>query len=219
MTVPPRLTLPNMINIAMKQRWAWGMLATKRRAFGNLMGHVEGVDNLNNLMKWIGAQFDLSLNWADIEWIKERWGGPLILKGILDPEDARLAVETGADAIVVSNHGGRQLDGALSSIRMLPHIVDAVGKSVEIHMDGGIRSGQDVLKALSLGAQGTYIGRSYVYGLGAQGKKGVTKALELIAKELDHNVGFVGQSTIHTLSKDNLLLNNDFLNKYSNLSD
>ena len=172
LSAPPRLTVPNILNIMTKPKWAAGMLATKRREFRNVVGHVENVTDMADLHAWTAEQFDPTLNWGDVAWIKERWGGPLILKGILDVEDAKRAVEVGADAIVVSNHGGRQLDGALSSIRMLPDIVDAVGDQIEVHVDGGIRSGQDVLKAISMGAKGTMIGRSFIHGLGAMGRAG-----------------------------------------------
>ena len=184
LSAPPKLTIPNIINIATKPRWAFGMLATSRRQFGNIVGHVSGVENMSSLSAWTAQQFDPSLNWEDVEWVKQRWGGKLILKGIQDVEDARLAVRSGADALIVSNHGGRQLDGAQSSIEALPTIVQAVGSQIEVHMDGGIRSGQDVLKAVALGAKGTYIGRSMLYGLGAMGEAGVTKALEIIHNEL-----------------------------------
>jgi L-lactate dehydrogenase (cytochrome) len=181
------------------------MLGTKRRGFGNIVGHVTGVDDMGSLSEWSAKQFDPTLNWADVEWIKKRWGGKLILKGIQDVEDARLAVNSGADALIVSNHGGRQLDGAESSIRALPQIVDAVGKDIEVHMDGGIRSGQDVLKARALGARGTYIGRSYIYGLGAMGQAGVTKALEILHKEMDITMAFCGRTDINTIDKSILL--------------
>ena len=210
LTAPPKMTIANMINIAMKQRWAWGMLGTKRRVFGNIVGHVEGVSDMANLGAWTAEQFDPTLKWDDVAWIKERWGGPLILKGILDPEDAKMAVKTGADAIIVSNHGGRQLDGALSSIRMLPSILDAVGDQIEVHLDSGIRSGQDVLKAISMGAKGTMIGRAYIYGLGAMGKAGVTTALEVIHKELDITMALCGERELRNMSRDNLLIPKDF---------
>lgn len=205
LSAPPRLTLPNLINIASKPRWALGMLGAKRREFGNIVGHVKGVENMSSLSAWTNQQFDPRLNWGDVEWIKKRWGGKIILKGIQDPEDARLALDTGADAIIVSNHGGRQLDGALSSIHALPAIVDAVGDRIEVHMDGGIRSGQDVLKARALGARGVYIGRSMVYGLGAMGGAGVSKALEIIHKELDITMAFCGRTDINTVGRDILV--------------
>ena len=205
LSAPPRLTLPNLINIASKPRWALGMLGAKRREFGNIVGHVKGVENMSSLAGWTNQQFDPRLNWGDVEWIKKRWGGKIILKGIQDAEDAKLALNTGADAIIVSNHGGRQLDGALSSIHALPAIVDAVGDRVEVHMDGGIRSGQDVIKARALGARGVYIGRSMVYGLGAMGEAGVAKALEIIHRELDLTMAFCGRTDINTVGRDILV--------------
>ena len=205
LSAPPKLTLRNIANIMTKPQWAMGMLGTKRRGFGNIIGHVTGVDDMGSLSEWTSKQFDPTLNWADVAWIKERWGGKLILKGIQDVEDARLAVASGADAIIVSNHGGRQLDGAESSIQALPAIVDAVGSQIEVHMDGGIRSGQDVLKALALGAKGVYIGRTFIYGLGAMGEAGVTKALEIIRKEMDISMALCGKSSIAQVDKSMLL--------------
>ena len=205
LSAPPKMTLANVINLMSKPRWGLGMLGTKRRGFGNIIGHVKGVSDMANLSAWTAQQFDPRLNWGDVEWIKKRWGGKLILKGIQDVEDARLAVESGADALIVSNHGGRQLDGAQSSIGALPAIVDAVGSKIEVHMDGGIRSGQDVLKAWALGARGTYIGRAMVYGLGAMGEAGVTSALEIIHKELDLTMAFSGRTNIHQVDKSILL--------------
>ena len=205
LSAPPKLTLPNIINIATKPRWALGMLGTPRRQFGNIVGHVKGVSNMGSLSAWTAQQFDPRLNWGDVEWIKKRWGGKLILKGIMDEVDARLAVDSGADALIVSNHGGRQLDGAESSIHALPRIVAEVGNRIEVHMDGGIRSGQDVLKARALGAQGTYIGRAFLYGLGAMGQAGVTKALEIIHKELDITMAFTGHTNINTVDRSILL--------------
>ena len=205
LSAPPKLTLPNLINIASKPRWAMGMLGTKRRQFGNIVGHVSGVENMGSLSEWTSKQFDPALSWSDVAWIKQRWGGKLILKGIQDVEDARLAVDSGADALIVSNHGGRQLDGAQSSIQALPAIVQAVGHQIEVHMDGGIRSGQDVLKALALGAKGTYIGRAFLYGLGALGEVGVTKALQIIHKELDLSMAFCGHTQVGTVDKGILL--------------
>jgi L-lactate dehydrogenase (cytochrome)/glycolate oxidase len=192
LTAPPRPTLRNLVNLALKPRWCLGMLGTRRRTFRNLVGHVQGVSDMRSLSAWTNEQFDPRLTWADVAWVRQRWDGPLILKGIMDPEDARLAAQAGADAIVVSNHGGRQLDGAPSSIAALPAIVAAVGDRVEVWMDGGIRSGQDVLKAWALGARGTMIGRAMVYGLGAMGEAGVTKALQIIHKELDITMAFCG---------------------------
>ena len=205
LSAPPKLTLANLVNMAGKPRWCLGMLGTKRRQFGNIVGHVKGVDNMGSLSEWTAQQFDPALNWGDVEWIKKLWGGKLILKGIQDVDDARLAVESGADALIVSNHGGRQLDGAESSIRALPPIVDAVGSRIEVHMDGGVRSGQDVLKAVALGARGTYIGRAMLYGLGAMGGAGVTKALEIIHKELDLTMAFCGRTRVVQVDKSILL--------------
>ena len=205
LSAPPKLTIPNILNIATKPRWALGMLGTKRRQFGNIVGHVSGVGDMGSLSEWTAKQFDPALNWGDVEWIKNRWGGKLILKGIQDVEDAKLAAQSGADALIVSNHGGRQLDGAESSIRALPGIVDAVGSRIEIHMDGGVRSGQDVLRARALGARGVYIGRPFLYGLGAMGEAGVTKCLEIIHKELDISMAFCGHTRIDTVDKSILL--------------
>ena len=205
LSAPPKLTLKNMINIASKPRWALGMLGTPRRQFGNIVGHVSGVADMSSLSSWTASQFDPGLNWGDVEWIKKRWGGKLILKGIQDVDDAHMAVQSGADALIVSNHGGRQLDGAQSSNEALPAIVDAVGQNIEVHMDGGIRSGQDVVKARALGAKGVYIGRSMLYGLGAMGEAGVTKALEIIHKELDLTMAFCGRTQMDTVDKSILL--------------
>jgi L-lactate dehydrogenase (cytochrome) len=205
LTAPPKPTLANIINLATKPRWCLGMLGTKRRSFGNLVGHVKGVSDMRSLSAWTNEQFDPSLSWADVAWVKQQWGGKLILKGIQDVEDARLAVASGADAIVVSNHGGRQLDGAQSSIQALPPIVEAVGDQIEVWMDGGIRSGQDVLKAWALGARGTLIGRAMVYGLGAMGEAGVTKALQMIHKELDITMAFCGHTNLNNVDQSILL--------------
>ena len=205
LTAPPRPTLANIINLSTKLGWCFGMLGTKRHTFGNLVGHVKGVSDMNSLAAWTNEQFDPRLSWEDVKWVKAQWGGKLILKGIQDVEDAKLAVETGADAIVVSNHGGRQLDGAESSIKALPPIVAAVGDQIEVWMDGGIRSGQDVLKAWALGAKGVLIGRAMVYGLGAMGEAGVTKALQIIHKELDITMAFCGHTNIQTVDKGILL--------------
>ncbi len=205
LSTPPKPTLANMINLVTKPRWCLGMLGTKRRSFGNIVGHVDGVADMSSLSSWTADQFDPSLNWSDVEWIKKRWGGKLILKGVMDAEDARLAAQSGADALIVSNHGGRQLDGAPSSIEALPSMVEAAGKDIEVWMDGGIRSGQDVLKARALGAQGTLIGRSFLYGLGAFGQEGVTKALQIIQKELDITMAFCGHTDINRVGKEILL--------------
>jgi L-lactate dehydrogenase (cytochrome) len=197
--------LANIINLMTKPRWCLGMLGTNRHTFRNLVGHVEAVSNMSSLAAWTNEQFDPRLSWDDVKWVKEQWGGKLILKGIQDVEDAQLAVASGADAIVVSNHGGRQLDGAPSSIAALPPIVAAVGDKTEVWMDGGIRSGQDVLKAWALGARGTMIGRAMVYGLGAMGEAGVTKALQIIHKELDITMAFCGHTDIQTVDKGILI--------------
>lgn len=204
LSAPPRMTPRNIVDLALRPRWCLGMLGTRRRTFGNIVGHAKGVTDLSSLSAWTNEQFDPSLSWKDVEWIRNRWGGKLILKGILDREDAEMATKTGADAIIVSNHGGRQLDGAPSSISVLEEIADAVGDRIEVHMDGGIRSGQDVLKALCLGAKGTYIGRPFLYGLGADGKRGVTRALEIIRKELDMTLALCGRRDIKTVGKDML---------------
>ena len=205
LSAPPSPTLANLINLVTKPRWCLGMLGTPRRSFGNIVGHVKGVADTSRLSSWTMEQFDPQLNWNDVEWIKKRWGGKLIIKGIMDAEDAKLAANSGADALIVSNHGGRQLDGAPSSIQALPAIADAVGKAIEVWMDGGIRSGQDVLKARALGAQGTLIGRAFLYGLGAYGEEGVTKALKIIRNELDLTMAFCGRTNINQVGKDILL--------------
>ncbi len=206
LSAPPKPTLANMINLAMKPRWCLGMLGTQRRTFRNIVGHAKGVADMSSLSSWTAEQFDPRLSWADIERIKELWGGKLIIKGIIDPEDAELALKVGADAIVVSNHGGRQLDGALSSIAALRPVLDRVGDRIEVHMDGGIRSGQDVLKAVALGAKGTYIGRAFLYGLGAMGEAGVAKALQIIHKELDLTMAFCGRRDIRDVGQDILVM-------------
>ena len=205
LSAPPKPTLANLINLATKPRWCMGMLGTKRRSFGNIVGHAQGVGDLSSLSSWTAEQFDPQLNWGDVEWIKKRWGGKLILKGIMDVEDARLAANSGADALIVSNHGGRQLDGAPSSIEALPAIAEAVGKDIEVWMDGGIRSGQDVFKAWALGARGTLIGRAFLYGLGAMGEAGVTRCLEIIAKELDLTMAFCGHRNLSSVDTGVLL--------------
>ena len=215
LSAPPKLTPKTIANLMTK--WAWGieMLGAKRRNFGNIVGHVEGISDASSLGAWTAEQFDPSLDWGKIEKLKEMWGGKVILKGILDEEDAIMAAKVGADAITVSNHGGRQLDGALSSIRMLPRIMDAVGDQVEVHLDSGIRSGQDVLKALALGATGTMIGRAFVYGLGAMGQQGVTRALEVIHKELDTSMALCGEKNVANLGRHNLLVPEDFTGRWA----
>lgn len=205
LNAPPKPTLPVILNLLTKPRWCMGMLGTKRHTFGNIVGHAPGVTNMSSLGEWTHSQFDQTLDWESIEWVKQRWKGKLILKGINDVEDAIIAAKLGADAIIVSNHGGRQLDGAPASIDMLKPIMDAVGDQVEVHLDGGIRSGQDVLKAVALGAKGTYIGRAFVYGLGAMGEAGVTKALEIIQKELDVTMALCGETDINKVGPQILL--------------
>ncbi|MFK4445130.1 L-lactate dehydrogenase (cytochrome) [Caballeronia udeis] len=209
LSAPPRLTLPNLMNLATKPRWCLGMLGTKRRSFGNIVGHAKGVGDLASLSSWTAEQFDPGLSWADVEWVKKLWGGKLILKGIMDVEDARLAADSGADAMIVSNHGGRQLDGAPSSISALPGIASEVGNRIEVWVDGGIRSGQDVLKAVALGAKGTLIGRSFLYGLGAMGEAGVERCLQVIHKELDITMAFCGHTNIRNVN-DRILLPGTF---------
>lgn len=204
LSAPPKLTPKHLWQMATCPRWCMGMAGTKRREFRNIVGHVKGVEDMGSLSNWTASQFDLQLDWNAVETIKKHWGGKLIIKGVLDPEDARLAAETGADAIIVSNHGGRQLDGARSSISALPGIVEAVGNRVEVHMDGGIRSGQDVLKAISYGAKGAYIGRPFLYGLGAGGQAGVTRALEIIRTELDTTMALCGERDINNLGRHNI---------------
>ena len=210
LSAPPKLTLASMANLATKWRWGLEMLQTKNRGFGNIVGHVDGISDASDLGAWTAEQFDPTLDWAKIAKIKEQWGGKVILKGILDAEDAKMALQVGADAIIVSNHGGRQLDGALSSIRMLPSILEAVGDQIEVHLDSGIRSGQDVLKAVAMGATGTYIGRAFVYGLGAMGQAGVTRALEVIHKELDTTMALCGETNVNDLDRNNLLIPKGF---------
>ena len=213
---PPKLTIPNLINIASKPRWAMGMLQTPRRQFRNIVGHVKNVEKLSDLTAWANEQFDPKLDWSKVTRIRDQWGGKFILKGILDADDARMAADAGADAIVVSNHGGRQLDGALSTIRMLPAIVRAVGDRTEVWLDGGIRTGQDILKALAMGARGTLIGRSYIYGLGAMGQAGVTRALEVMQKELDITMALCGERDVKALGRHNLLVPKDFEGDWDN---
>ena len=215
LSAPPKFTLASMANLATK--WAWGMemLGTPRRFFGNIVGHAKGVSDPSSLASWTAEAFDHALDWNRVAQLMKMWGGKVILKGILDADDARKAAELGADAIIVSNHGGRQLDGALSSIRALPAIMDAVGDKVEVHLDSGIRSGQDVLKAVAMGAKGTYIGRAFVNGLGAMGEKGVTTALEVIHKELDTTMALCGRRDVNTLDRDILLVPEDFEGRWS----
>ena len=215
LSAPPKLTLPTMLNLATKWQWGLGMLGTRRRFFGNIVGHAKGVGDTSSLIDWTAQQFDPCLDWEKVAAIRDMWGGKLVLKGILDAEDARRAADFGADAIIVSNHGGRQLDGALSSIRMLPEIVAAVGDRTEVWLDSGIRSGQDVLKALALGARGTMIGRAYIYGLGAMGGPGVTKALEIIRKELDVTMALCGERDVRALRRQNLLVPKGFFDSYA----
>lgn len=210
LSAPPKLTPKTIANLATK--WAWGveMLRAKRREFGNIVGHVEGISDASSLGAWTAEQFDPSLDWDKVAKLKEEWGGKVILKGILDAEDARMALKVGADAIIVSNHGGRQLDGAISSIRALPSILEAVGDQVEVHLDSGIRSGQDVLKALAMGASGTYIGRAFIYGLGAMGQQGVTEALKVVHRELDTTMALCGETNVANLGRHNLLIPEGF---------
>ena len=196
LSAPPKPTFKNIIDLSTKWSWGLEMLQTKRRSFGNIVGHVSGVSDTSSLSEWTQTQFDPALDWDKISKIKEYWGGKVILKGILDKEDAKMALQVGADAMIVSNHGGRQLDGAISSIEALPSILEAVGDKIEVHLDGGVRSGQEILKAVAMGAQGTYIGRPYIYGLGAYGEKGVTLALELIQNELDISMALCGYKNI-----------------------
>ncbi|WP_083095889.1 alpha-hydroxy acid oxidase [Pseudophaeobacter leonis] len=210
LSAPPKLTPKTIANLMTKWTWGLQMLGAKRREFGNIVGHVEGISDASSLGAWTSEQFDLSLDWGKIAKLKEMWDGKVILKGILDAEDAKMAVKVGADAIIVSNHGGRQLDGALSSIRMLPQILDAGGGEVEGILDSGIRSGQDVLKALAMGATGTMIGRAYIYGLGAMGQQGVTTALEVIQKELDTTMALCGERNVADLGRHNLLIPKGF---------
>ena len=202
LSMPPKPTLRNIVNMLSKPRWCLAMLGTPHRQFGNIVGHAKGVGSIQSLVEWTREQFDPTLSWQDIEWIRKRWQGKLIIKGIQHPDDARLAVGCGADAVVVSNHGGRQLDGASSSITTLAEIVDAVGGQTEVHFDSGIRSGQDVLKAIALGAKGTYIGRAMLYGLGALGEQGVSKTLHIIREELDLSMAFCGQTNVQGITPD-----------------
>ena len=215
LSAPPKPTFKNIIDLSTKWSWGLEMLQTKRRSFGNIVGHVSGVNDTSSLSEWTHTQFDPALDWDKISKIKEYWGGKVILKGILDKEDAKMALQVGADAMIVSNHGGRQLDGAISSIEALPSILEAVGDKVEVHLDGGIRSGQEILKAVAMGAQGTYIGRPYIYGLGAYGEKGVTLALELIQNELDISMALCGYKNIKDVDQSAILLPKDFGKRWS----
>jgi L-lactate dehydrogenase (cytochrome) len=205
LAAPPRMTFSNVLDIASKPRWWLGMLGTKRRTFRNIVGHAPGVKDTRALASWTNEQFDPTLDWDDVKRIKDEWGGKLILKGIMDPEDAELAVQSGADALIVSNHGGRQLDGTIASVAALPAIAAAVGSRIEVFIDGGIRGGQDVLKALALGAKGVFIGRAYIYGLGAMGEAGVAKALELIRRELDVSMALCGLTDVRQAGPHNLV--------------
>tara|TARA_R100000789_G_scaffold1098_1_gene3863 strand:+ start:4618 stop:5781 length:1164 start_codon:yes stop_codon:yes gene_type:complete len=214
LSAPPKLTPKTVANMMTKVHWGLGMLGTKRRFFGNIVGHAKGVTDPSSLSSWTAEAFDVSLDWDRIRTFRKMWDGPLIIKGIIDERDALEALNVGADAIIVSNHGGRQLDGALSAIRALPRIMDAVGDRIEVHLDSGIRSGQDVLKAVAMGAKGTYIGRAFVYGLGAMGEAGVTRALEVIHKELDVSMAFCGHRDIKTVDRDILMIPRDFSDKW-----
>ncbi len=205
LSTPPKPTIGNLLNLFTKPSWCLNMLGTRRRHFGNIVGHVKGVADMTSLAEWTKTQFDPTLCWSDVEWVRKKWGGKLILKGIMDVEDARIAADCGADALIVSNHGGRQLDGAVSSIRALPAIADAVGSKIEVWMDGGVRSGQDVLKAIALGAKSTFIGRPFLYGLGAMGEAGVTKCLDLIRDELDLTMALCGRSRIQDVDRSILV--------------
>lgn len=206
LSTPPKPTPRVLLDLAFKPRWCMKMLGTKRHQFGNIHGHVKGVEDMSSLAEWTASQFDPTLDWSSVEWVKKHWNKKLILKGINDVEDAKIAADIGADAIIVSNHGGRQLDGAEASYDVLKEIVDAVGDKIEVHMDGGVRSGQDVFKAVAMGAKGAFIGRSYIYGLGALGKPGVTKALEIIYKEMDVTMGLCGETDISKVGRHNLVL-------------
>ena len=215
LSAPPKPTFKNIIDLSTKWSWGLEMLQTKRRSFGNIVGHVSGVSDTSSLSEWTQTQFDPALDWDKISKIKEYWGGKVILKGILDKEDAKMALQVGADAMIVSNHGGRQLDGAISSIEALPSILEAVGDKIEVHLDGGVRSGQEILKAVAMGAQGTYVGRPYIYGLGAYGEKGVTLALELIQNELDISMALCGYKNIKDVDRSAILLPKNFGKRWS----
>ena len=206
LSTPPRLTAGNIINMMTKPRWCLGMMGTKNRTFGNIMGHVKDVGNIADLSHWANSQFDQTLDWSSVEFIRKEWGGKLLLKGINDVDDAITAAELGSDGIIVSNHGGRQLDGAPATIDMLAPIVDAVGHKTDVYIDSGIRTGMDVMKAMAMGAKGTFIGRAYVYGLGAGGQSGVTRALEILKSELDTTLGLCGETDITKVGRHNLLM-------------
>ena len=212
LSTPPKFTPKHICQMLARPKWCFNMLKTKNRTFGNIVGHVKGISDMGSLVSWTSEQFDPQLNWKEIDWIRKKWKKKLILKGILDSEDAIIASNTGANALIVSNHGGRQLDGAPSSIKALPEIVDTLGDKIEIHLDGGIRSGQDIVKALCLGAKATYIGRAFLYGLGALGKKGVTKSLEIIKDELDKTMAFCGRRDVNELDRSNLFKEKPFTN-------
>lgn len=206
MTAPPRLTIPNMLDIARRPRWALNMLKTKNREFGNIQGAASGVDDMNDLIKWTAASFDTKLNWDDIKRYRDMWDGPLIIKGILEASDAKECVKLGADAIVVSNHGGRQLDGARSAITVLPEIVEKVGNDIEVWMDGGIRSGQDIIRARGMGAKAVMVGRPTIYGVGAMGEEGVHRMLEIFHEEAEHTMAFIGHREINSITRDDLVV-------------
>jgi L-lactate dehydrogenase (cytochrome) len=214
LSAPPKLTPASVANMMTKIGWGIGMLSTKRRFFGNIVGHAKGVTDPSSLSTWTAEAFDQSLDWDRIREFRKMWDGPLIIKGIMDPRDALEALNVGADAIIVSNHGGRQLDGALSSIRALPAVLDAVGDKIEVHIDSGIRSGQDVLKAIAMGAKAAWIGRAWVYGLGAMGQAGVTRALEVIEGELDKSMGLCGRTDINAVDRDILMIPRDFMGEH-----
>ncbi len=205
LTIPPEIRIKNIVDIATKPRWALSILRGRRKTFGNLAGHVRGMENVNSLSQWTASQFDPTLSWKDVEWVRKLWPGKLILKGILDPDDAKRAAKTGADAIIVSNHGGRQLDGTSSSISMLPKVADAVGSQIEIMFDGGVRTGPDILRALALGAKSCMIGRAYIWGLGAGGQAGVAKALDILRKELDVNMALCGVKNVRDIDRSIVL--------------
>ncbi len=215
LSTPPRPTLKNIVNLGTKVRWGLGMLGTSRRTFGNIVGHIEGVDDTRSLMSWVSSQFDETLDWDRVKRLQDLWQGPLVLKGIMNAEDARIAADIGADAIVVSNHGGRQLDGALSSIRVLPAIVDAVGHRLDVYVDSGIRTGMDIMRAIGLGAKGVMIGRAYIYGLGANGQEGVEKALDILYNEAQKTMGFCGVNSIDQFNQSNLNCPSDFTTNWS----